>query len=60
MIRVSDGAAHIGPVALALHQRGVEVKEIKMHTPTLDDVFLHVTGARFEEVTTSEDDENEH
>ena len=55
MIRVSNGAAHIGPVALALHQGGVEVKEIKMHTPTLDDVFLNVTGARFEEVATAED-----
>ncbi len=59
MIRVSNGAAHIGPVALALHQRGVEVKEIKMHTPTLDDVFLNVTGARFEEVAAAEDVENE-
>ena len=58
MIRVSNGAAHIGPVALALHQRGVEVKEIKMHTPTLDDVFLNVTGARFEEVAAAEDVEN--
>ena len=59
MIRVSNGAAYIGPVALALHQRGVEVKEIKMHTPTLDDVFLNVTGARFEEVTAAEEAANE-
>ncbi len=59
MVKVSNGAAHIGPVALALHQRGVEVKEIKMRTPTLDDVFLNVTGARFEEVTAAEDAANE-
>ena len=59
MIRVSNGAAHIGPVALALHQGGVAVKEIKMHTPTLDDVFLNVTGARFEEVAAAEEAENE-
>ena len=59
MIRVSNGAAQIGPVALALHQRGVQVTEIKMHTPTLDDVFLDVTGARFEEVATAEEVENE-
>jgi len=59
MIRVTNGAAHIGPVALALHQRGVTVNEIKMHTPTLDDVFLNVTGARFEEVAAEEEAMNE-
>ncbi len=59
MVKVSNGAAHIGPVALALHQGGVEVKEIKMRTPSLDDVFLNVTGARFEEVTAAEDAANE-
>ena len=52
--RVSHGAAHIGAVALALNQSGVELREIRMHTPTLDDVFLSVTGARFEEVGTEE------
>ena len=52
--RVSHGAAHIGAVALALNQSGVELREIRMHTPTLDDVFLSVTGERFEEVGTEE------
>ena len=54
VVRVSNGSAQIGPVALALSQNGVELSEIRMHTPTLDDVFLSVTGERFEEVGTEE------
>ena len=54
VVRVSNGAARIGAVALALNQSGVDVREIRMRTPTLDDVFLSVTGERFEEVGTEE------
>ena len=52
--RVLNGAAHIGAVALALDQNGIALREIRMHTPTLDDVFLSVTGERFEEVGSEE------
>lgn len=44
LIATSDGAAIVGPVAVALHQSGVEVDEITLRTPTLDDVFFEVTG----------------
>ena len=54
VVHVSNGAAQIGPVALALNRSGIELREIRMHTPTLDDVFLSVTGERFEGVGTEE------
>ncbi|HEX5615858.1 MAG TPA: ATP-binding cassette domain-containing protein [Acidimicrobiia bacterium] len=43
-IRVSDGDAAIGPVAVALHGCGVPVRALTLRTPTLDDVFLELTG----------------
>ena len=47
-ISVKDGPKAIGPVAIALDQCGVSVQELTLRTPTLDDVFLHYTGARLE------------
>ncbi len=47
-VSVSNGAAVIGPVAIALNECGVAVQELTLRTPTLDDVFLHYTGARLE------------
>ena len=47
-ICVTNGAADIGNVALALSQSGVRLVETTMRTPTLDDVFLQVTGGRLE------------
>ena len=49
VIQVSNGAAAISRVALALAQRNVEVSELTLRTPTLDDVFLSVAGARMDE-----------
>ena len=48
-IGVTNGAAHISAVALALSEAGVAVRELTLRTPTLDDVFLQVTGARLQE-----------
>ena len=49
-VRVSagDGARLLSPVALALDHAGVSVRELSMHSPTLDDVFLDVTGTHLE------------
>ncbi len=55
LIQVSNGAAAISRVALALNARSVEVREITLRTPTLDDVFLSVAGARMEEEAEQED-----
>ena len=47
-ICVTNGAADIGNVALALSRSGVRLVETTLRTPTLDDVFLQVTGGRLE------------
>lgn len=47
-LSVGNGAACISSVALALSQHGVGVQELTLRTPTLDDVFLQVTGARLQ------------
>ena len=48
-ISVADGAALISPVAVALNERGVKVQELTLRTPTLDDVFLELTGAHIQQ-----------
>lgn len=49
IIQVINGAAHISDVALALNEQKVQVRELTLRTPTLDDVFLSVAGARMEQ-----------
>ena len=49
LIAVSNGAAAISPVAVALSEAQVRVEGLTLRTPTLDDVFLHMTGARLQE-----------
>ena len=46
-ISVSNGASLISAVALRLNEQGLTVQELTLRTPTLDDVFLQVTGVRF-------------
>ena len=48
-VSVGSGAAVISDVALALARQGVAVQELTLRTPTLDDVFLHVTGERLQD-----------
>ncbi len=48
-VRVHDGAAAISPVAVTLAACDVEVQSLTLRTPTLDDVFLELTGAHIEE-----------
>jgi ABC-2 type transport system ATP-binding protein len=43
-IRVEDGPSAVSPVAVALDGCGVTVRELTLRTPTLDDVFLELTG----------------
>jgi len=47
-LRVADGPAILSPVALALAGARLEVRSITLRTPTLDDVFLELTGDRIE------------
>jgi ABC-2 type transport system ATP-binding protein len=46
VISVTNGAKTISPVAVALSEAGIAVEGLTLRTPTLDDVFLHVTGER--------------
>ncbi len=48
LVSVTDGAAAVAPVAVALDAAGVQVAELTLRTPTLDDVFLEMTGERIE------------
>jgi ABC-2 type transport system ATP-binding protein len=47
-IAATDGASVISPVAVALSEGGVRVKDLTLRTTTLDDVFLELTGNRIE------------
>jgi ABC-2 type transport system ATP-binding protein len=59
---VSNGPEAISPIAIALAGvDGLRVRELSLRTPTLDDVFLSVTGARLADRDTgaSTDDQTE-
>jgi ABC-2 type transport system ATP-binding protein len=45
-IATSEGAATISPIAVALDANSIRVRDLTLRTPTLDDVFLEVTGER--------------
>jgi ABC-2 type transport system ATP-binding protein len=47
-VNTSDGAAALGSVAMALGQKGLHIKSLTLRTPTLDDVFMEMTGSRIE------------
>jgi ABC-2 type transport system ATP-binding protein len=49
LAHTADGAAAISPVAVALAEAGVRVRNLTLRTPTLDDVFLELTGNRIQE-----------
>ena len=48
VVTAADGAATIGPVAVALDSGGVRVRDLTLRTPTLDDVFLELTGTHIQ------------
>ena len=58
-ISASDGSTTLSPVAVALNGCGVTVKELTLRTPTLDDVFLALTGAHIEAGTSVDADGDE-
>jgi ABC-2 type transport system ATP-binding protein len=45
VVSTSDGPAGLSPVAVALHETSLEVKSLTLRTPTLDDVFMELTGS---------------
>jgi ABC-2 type transport system ATP-binding protein len=55
MVSTGDGPATISAVAVALSQCGVPIRDLTLRTPTLDDVFLELTGTRIENGTTKKE-----
>ena len=48
VVSTTDGPATVSGVAVALSKCGTKVRDLTLRSPTLDDVFLELTGARFE------------
>jgi len=48
-IRVKDGSKALLPALQVVADHGITVKETRVLTPTLEDVFLQYTGAKFSE-----------
>jgi ABC-2 type transport system ATP-binding protein len=48
VVTTDSGPATVSPVAVALAACEVTVQELTLRTPTLDDVFLDLTGSRIE------------
>ena len=55
VIAATNGSAAISPVAVALASTDVVVRELTLRTPTLDDVFLDLTGSHIEHENAHED-----
>src|SRR5215475_11295975 len=55
VVATSNGAAAISPVAVALAGSKMTVRDLTLRTPTLDDVFLELTGSHIERNNTQED-----
>jgi ABC-2 type transport system ATP-binding protein len=47
-VRTAAGRAAIAPIVLALDEAGVAVEFVEVESPTLDDVFMAVTGSHLE------------
>jgi ABC-2 type transport system ATP-binding protein len=48
VIATDNGSATISPVAVALSSSEVAVRDLTLRTPTLDDVFVELTGTHIE------------
>ena len=58
VVTVAEGSATIGPVAVALHGCGVPVRDLTLRTPTLDDVFLELTGNHIDRADDGDDSDD--
>jgi ABC-2 type transport system ATP-binding protein len=54
VISTSNGVGVISPAAVALAGSNLTVRDLTLRTPTLDDVFLELTGTHIEPTTTEE------
>ena len=49
VVSTKDGPAGLSPVAIALEATSLRVKTLTLRTPTLDDVFMELTGSHIQE-----------
>jgi len=47
-VRLDEGAVEMADVVRALDAEGIAIRDLEIHAPTLDDVFLAKTGRRLE------------
>ena len=55
-MRAPGGHSAIAAVIRALDVHGIEVESVEVEAPTLDDVFVAVTGSHLEGAARPEDD----
>jgi len=55
VIATDNGSAAVSAVAVALNGCDVAVRDLTLRTPTLDDVFLELTGSHIEREDTTEE-----
>jgi len=58
-VSAANGAAVIADVAVAIKSSGLDVQSLTLRTPTLDDVFLQVTGSSLAESHESTNDDQD-
>jgi len=58
-VRLREGQASVVAIVRAMDAAGLDVGEVQMHTPTLDDVFLTKTGRHLEGAGKKEADDGE-
>jgi ABC-2 type transport system ATP-binding protein len=58
-VRLQRGAQELADIVRALDSAGVEVEQIQLHAPSLDDVFLAKTGRSLEGAAEEEEQETE-
>jgi ABC-2 type transport system ATP-binding protein len=49
IVSAKDGPAELSPVAIALNGTSLRVRALTLRTPTLDDVFMELTGSHIHE-----------
>ena len=57
-VRTPGGKADIAPAIRALDEHGVVIESVEVETPTLDDVFMAVTGSHLEGAAAGEEEED--
>lgn len=54
---IEDGASHVKEILVQMEQAKAHIESLSLHKPTLDDVFLTLTGHQAEKSTDDEHDE---